>query len=66
MKHIIYALIACALVLYMAAEAKPLLENQCRLPVHVYCGQGRVGNKAEVTKDGERITEIRCANESHQ
>jgi len=48
---------------YFASAAVPVLENKCRLPVHVYCGQGRVGHKAEVTKDGERITEIRCADD---
>lgn len=61
---------AAALIAFMLAggyyflqASLPLLKNQCRLPVFVYCGDARTGNLAEVTKDGKRVLEVRCANE---
>lgn len=62
MKHAAYALVACAAIVYMAQQAKPVLETQCRPTVKVYCGQGRVGHKALVGG----IIEVKCADESHR
>ena len=58
--------IACCITLAFALGVAWILAydsaNLTRRPlVKVYCGAGREGHKAEVTKNGERVLEIRCA-----
>ena len=57
---------AAALIAFMLAggyyflqASLPLLKNQCRPPVFVYCGDGREGHKALVNGN----IEVRCAND---